>query len=136
MDRRTVFLASAGAISVVACGGEPGEEFSELQQGVTILVTSAMPVKKFSYSSYGLMTYLLAPPVRTLFLGSISVQRIAGTGIVTGSITPGTAAKPGRANLQVSPEIYDNLLATSPGYNGVQLSFESLTLVPVAISVS
>jgi hypothetical protein len=106
----------------------------------TILVTSTMPVKKFSYSSYGLMTYLLKPPiVGPLFLGAISVQKISGTGIVTGSITPGTSAtKAGRANLQVSSDIYDNLLAvsTSAGSHGVQLSFDDITLVPVAIQVT
>lgn len=108
-------------------------------QMTTILVTSGLPVKKFTYSSYGLMTYLLASPAqRLLFIGSISVQKISGTGVVAGLITPGTAARPGRVNLQVSADIYDNLLAvsTSPGAHGVQLSYDDLTLAPVAITVS
>jgi hypothetical protein len=106
----------------------------------TILITTSQTVKNFAYSSYGLMTYLLTPPaLKPLFLGAISVQRTSGTGVVTGSITPGTAAnKAGRANLQVSPDIYDNLLAvsTSAGTHSVQLSYDDLTLVPVAMTVS
>lgn len=105
----------------------------------TILVSSSLPVKNFAYSSYGLMTYLLTPPAsKVLFLGAISVQKTSGTGVVTGTITPGTAAnRPGRANLQVSPDIYDNLLAvsTSAGPHYVQLSYDDLTLVPVAMTV-
>ena len=117
---------------------DTGEENGSPQM-TTILVTTGLPVKKFSYSSYGLMTYLLAAPAQKyLYLGSISVQKISGTGVVAGLITPGTAAKPGRANLQVSGDIYDNLLAvsTSPGAHGVQLSYDDLTLAPVAITVS
>lgn len=106
----------------------------------TILVTTSQTVKNFAYSSYGLMTYLLTPPaMKLLFLGAISVQRTSGTGIVTGTITPGTAPnKPGRANLQVSADIYDNLLAVSvsAGTHYVQLSYDDLTLVPVAMTVS
>ena len=104
---------------------------------LTILSTEFMPIKKFSYSSYGLMTYLLATPVRPLYLGSISVQRIAGTGLVAGIITPGTAQKSGRVNLQVSQDIYDNLLAvsTSPGPHSVQLTFDDMTYAPLAITI-
>jgi hypothetical protein len=105
----------------------------------TILVTTSQTVKNFAYSSYGLMTYLLTPPCLTpLFLGAISVQKTSGTGVVTGHITPGTAVNhPGRANLQVSPDIYDNLLAvsTSPGTHSVQISYDDLTYVPVAMTV-
>jgi hypothetical protein len=84
------------------------------------------------------MTYLLATPVAPLFLGSISIQRISGTGIVAGVITPGTAARGGRVNLQVSGDIYDNLLTVSdsPGAHGVQLTCDDLTLAPIGIIVS
>jgi hypothetical protein len=104
----------------------------------TILSTDFMPVKKFSYSSYGLMTYLLDAPVAPLFLGSISIQKISGSGIVAGVITPGNATRAGRVNLQVSEDIYDNLLTVSdsPGAHGVQLTCDDLTLAPIAIIVS
>jgi hypothetical protein len=137
--RTSIALAVLSGCLLLGCGGDNSEQTDEVSQATTILVTTAMPIKSFSYSSYGLMSYLLTPPaIPPMFLGAIAVQRTSGTGIVTGHITPGSAVnKPGRANLQVSPDIYDNLLevSTSPGTHSVQIAFDDLTLVPVAIVV-
>lgn len=136
---RRVLVVALGAGLTLGCGAENAEETDQLGEAVTIIVTSALPVKAFSYSSYGLMTYLLKPPTESpLFLGAISVQRIGGTGVVTGSITPGTPSRAGRANVQVSADVYDRLLSTSAlaGSHTVQLSFDDLTLVVVEIRVT
>ena len=96
-------------------------------------------MKVVSYSSYGLMSYLLKPPTESpLFLGAITVQRIGGTGVVTGTLTPGSASKAGRANVQVSADVYDALLSTSmlAGSHTVQLSFDDITGAVVEIRVT
>lgn len=100
--------------------------------------TNYIPIKKFSYSSYGLLSYALAEQEGPLWLGAISVQRVAGEGVVSGSITQGEKGKPGRSNLQVSREIYDALLAvsTSPGSHAIQLTYDQETYAPLAIAVS
>lgn len=99
--------------------------------------TDYLAIKQFAYSSYGLMTYLIADVEEPLFIGGISVQRIAGEGIIVGSIIIGTKARPGRVNLQVSREIYDALLAvsTSAGSHKVQITYDELTYAPLAIAV-
>lgn len=106
---------------------------------LNLLTTTYMSIAKVSYSSYSLMTFVLAKPfVKPLYLGSFSFQVIPGNAVVTGHITPGTSATaPGRANMLVSQDIYDSLLAmsTATGKHGVQLIYDDLTLAPTAISI-
>jgi hypothetical protein len=100
--------------------------------------TNYLTIKKFAYSSYGLMTYQLGDIQTPLCLGVISVQRVAGEGVVAGLINQGTKGRPGRANLQVSREIYDALLAvsTSAGTHRIQLTYDEESLAPLALSVA
>lgn len=140
---RTIVLAFLSGSLLLGCGGEGAEQTDQLGESSsaieTIYSTDFMTIDRFSYSSYGLMTWLLATPrPGPLYLGSISAQRISGTGVVAGVVTPGTAQRSGRVNLQLSPDIYDNLLtvSSSPGVHGVQLSFDSLTLTPLSITVN
>ena len=140
---RAIAAAVLSACLVVGCGGEGAEPTAELGESSsaiqTILSTDFMRIDRFSYSPYGMMTWLLAKPAPSpLYLGSISAQRISGTGVVAGIIMPGTAQRSGRVNLQLSPDIYDNLLAvsTSPGIHGVQLGFDDLTFAPLSITVN
>ena len=113
-------------------------EQQENSQMLNLVTTALLPIARVSYSSYGLMTFVLARPLtKHLFLGSVSMQAISGTSIVVGTITPGTSpTAPGRANLQVSQNVYDNLLAISTvGEHGVQLVFDELTCAVTAIVV-
>jgi hypothetical protein len=136
---KTIVLALLSGSLLLGCGGEGAEQTGESTSAIEIILsTEFINIDRFSYSSYGMMTWVLAKPADApLYLGSISAQRISGTGIVAGIIMPGTAQKSGRVNLQLSPDIYDSLLSvsTSPGTHRVQLSFEAMTYAPVRISI-
>jgi hypothetical protein len=149
MIRRRTALAVLSGCLVPGCGGEGEGEGAEQTERVAqaqeipvinLVSTGSLPIARVSYSAYGLMTFILARPITpNLFLGSLALQSISGTSIVAGAITPGTSAtSPGRANLQVSQDIYDNLLtiSTAVGQHGVQLIFEELTLAITAIVVT
>jgi hypothetical protein len=100
--------------------------------------TEYLSIKRFAYSSQGILSYMLSEFDGPLWLGAISVQRVAGEGIVTGQIWKGEREALGRANLQVSTDIYDALLAvsTSPGSHAIQLTYDGETLAPLAVAVA
>ena len=145
--RTSIALAVLSGCLMLGCGDTGSERTEEVDQSVDVInliSTGFLPIAKVSYSSYGLMTIVLAKPfVRPLYLGSISIQQVSGTGVVTGHITEGASAtSPGRANLQVSKDIYDNLLAITTSAvvapaltHFVQLMFDELTLAPTSITV-
>jgi hypothetical protein len=112
MERRTVFLASVGALSVVACGGEPDEAYGELQQAA---ITPTLRIKSISYtgttpdSSLKLSVVVLAE----LYLGTITLIK-GGPGEPTaGRLTKGAPKKPGLAEGRISAELWDRILADS-----------------------
>jgi hypothetical protein len=111
---------------------------------INLISTGFLPLARVSYSAYGLMTFAIGKPfVPPLFLSSILFQIVPGASIVTGHITQGSSAtSPGRANLQVSQDVYDNLLAISNSAiappdltHFVQLTFDELSFIPTDIMV-
>ena len=147
--RTSIALAVLSGCLLLGCGGEGSEQTERVAQADEIPVqnlisTGFLPLTRVSYSPYGLMTFSIGKPfVPPLFLSSISIQRVSGTGIVTGHITQGSGVtSPGRANLQVSQDIYDNLLAVSTSgvhppalTHFVQLTFDELSFIPTDITV-
>jgi hypothetical protein len=134
---------------MLGCGGEGAEQTERVAQAEEIPVqnlisTGFLPVARVSYSPYGLLTLSIAKPfVAPLYLSSISIQEVSGSSILTGHITQGSSAtSPGRVNLQVSQDVYDNLLALSTSAiappaltHFVQLTFDELSFVPTDITV-
>ncbi|HEX2874353.1 MAG TPA: hypothetical protein VHP33_24030 [Polyangiaceae bacterium] len=112
MERRTVFLASVGALSAVACGGEPEEAYGELQQAA---ITPTLRIKSISYtgttpdSSLKLSVVVLAE----LYLGTITLIKGAPGAPTAGRLTKGAPKKPGLAEGRVSAELWDRILADS-----------------------
>ena len=115
-----------GAPLLVACGGaEDGSEeqtSAQVQELVKPVATEYLNIKKFAYSSQGLMSMMLSEFEGPLWLAAISVQRVSPE-TIAGQIWKGERGAYGRANLQVGPIKYDELLAilTTPGAHAVQL---------------
>lgn len=112
MDRRTVFLASVGALSVVACGGEPEEAYGELQQAA---ITPTMLIKSISYS--GITTWsamiLSVTVVSELYLGTIALIKGAPGTATTGTVAKGAPRRPGSAEGTISAQLWDQILSDS-----------------------
>lgn len=130
-----------GAPLLVACGGaEDGSEeqtSAQAQPLVHPIGTEYLDIKKFAYSSQGLMSMMLSEFIGPLWLAAISVQRVSPE-VVVGQIWKGELGAYGRANLQVGPTKYDELFAilTTPGAHAVQLMYDGETLAPLDIIVS
>lgn len=112
MDRRTVFLASVGALSVVACGGEADEAYGELQQA---FITPTLFIKSISYSGTtadSSMT-LWVVVLGELYLGTINLIKGVPGEPTAGRLTKGAPRRPGLAEGRISAELWDRILADS-----------------------
>jgi hypothetical protein len=110
MERRTAFLASVGALSLVACGGEPEEAYGELQQAATI--TPSLLITRLTYSGTTLMK-LTVQVLPDVYLRTIVLARGASGAATTGKLVKGTAARPGLADVTISAELFDDVYADS-----------------------
>lgn len=113
MERRTVFLASVGALSVVACGGEPDEAYGELQQAAEI--TPTLLIRSISYEGTApssAMT-LIVTVVSELYLGNITLVKGPPGMATSGEYVKGAPRRPGYAEVRISAERWDKILADS-----------------------
>ena len=113
MERRTVFLAAVGALSVVACGGEAGEEFGETQQAVSFSITPSLPILgiTISGSAPGSQIKLTVKQVPALWLKTITLTKGAPGVPTTGLYWRGGARKLGTATATISAEEYDAIVS-------------------------
>lgn len=112
MERRTVFLASVGALSAVACGGEPEEAYGELQQAA---ITPTLLIKSISYSGTtadSSMT-LTVVVMTELYLGTITLIKGVPGEATAGTVVKGAPKRPGFAEGRISAELWDKILADS-----------------------
>lgn len=113
MERRKAILASVGALSVVACGGEPDEAYGELQQAASI--TPALRIKSISYTGTTADSGLTLSVVVSgeLYLGTITLIK-GGPGEATaGRLTKGTSKRSSSAEGRISAELWDRILNDS-----------------------
>lgn len=112
MDRRTVFLASVGALSVVACGGEPEEAYGELQQAMitpTLLIKSISHISTTPDSALTLSVVVLGE----LYLGTITLIKGVSGEKTAGKVSKGSPRRPSSAEGRISAQLWDKILADS-----------------------
>jgi hypothetical protein len=127
MERRTVFLASVGALSAVACGGEPEEAYGELQQAV---ITTTLLIKSFSYSGTTAESSLTLSVVvlGALYLGTITLIKGVPGEATTGTVVKGSPKRPGFAEGRISAELWDQILADLASFTlTIQLRYQMTT---------
>lgn len=103
-----------------------------------LVTTKFLRIARFRCFLPGVMTFSLPEPSEPLFLCAMSIQRVAGAGVVAGVIAEGDASDPGRANLQVSADLYDNIVTvfSAKGDHAIALTFEPLSLAPISVVVT
>jgi hypothetical protein len=113
MDRRTVFLASIGALHVAACGGESGEANGESSQALSTISPSLL-VKTIAIggSTPGSLITMTVQVLPELFIGTITLAKGASGAATRGTFKKGKSAKlPGSADATISAEQYDYIVA-------------------------
>lgn len=116
MDRRTVFLASVGALSVVACGGEPEEAYGELQQ--ELLLSPSLLIKSLAYSgtTVGSLMRLTVVVLAELYLGTITLAKGAPGLRTVGTFKKGAPKGPGSADVTIRAELFDLIVQEASGH--------------------
>ena len=127
MERRTVFLASMGALSVVACGGEPEEAYGEVQQAATS-ITPALLIKSISVTGVtpGFDMKLTVAVLAPLYLGTIVLVKGTSGVKTTGKLAIGAPRRPSMAEATINAELWDRILEDSATYTlTIELDYNS-----------
>jgi hypothetical protein len=104
-----------------------------------LVTTKFLRIARFRCFLPGVMTCSLPDAPGPLFIGSMSIQRIPGAGVVAGFIAEGTGGgRPGRANLQVSEDLYNTILTvfSAAGDHAIALTYEPESLAPISVVVT
>mgnify|MGYP001555907517 CR=1 FL=1 len=112
MKRITIFLTFVLALSAVACSGESGEAYGEVQQAA---ITPTLRVRSISASgpAEGASLKLSVVVVPDLYLGTITLVKGAPSAPTTGRFVKGTTKRPGSAEATIGAELWDRILADS-----------------------
>jgi hypothetical protein len=115
MERRTAFLAAVGALSAVACGGEPEEAYGELQQAA---ITPTMLIKSISYTgtTAGSALTISVVVLGELYLGTITLVKGGPSEATAGKVAKGSPKRPGLAESRISAQLWDKILADSASF--------------------
>jgi hypothetical protein len=100
--------------------------------------TRFLRISRFQCFLPGVITFSMPENAPPLFVGSMSMQKVAGTGVVAGHITEGSETGPGRVNLQVSEDIYNTVVTvfSAAGEHAISIAYDSLTYVPISVRVT
>lgn len=127
MERRTVFLASIGALHVAACGGEPQDGYDEIQQAATS-ISPALLIKSISYAgtTEGSAMKLSVVVLPSLYLGTIILIKGRSGAATSGTFAIGSPKKPSSAEATISPQLWDQIISDSTTYKlSIELDYNS-----------